>query len=62
MQHEDTNTQKLITFCTETGLQEVTPATGVLVEVGAGKALVPTSGLQDLPGLLSAADLDPAEV
>lgn len=39
----------------------VLPAAGVLVQVGAGEALVATSSSQNLPGLLSTADLDPGE-
>lgn len=38
------------------------PAAGVLVEVGAGEALVTTSGPQNLPCFFCTADLDPGEV
>lgn len=33
-----------------------------MVEVSAGETLVTTPGLQDLPGFLCAADLDPGQV
>lgn len=33
-----------------------------MVEVSAGETLVTTAGLQDLPGFLCAADLDPGQV
>lgn len=40
----------------------VLPAAGVLVELSAGEALVPTSSPQNFPGFLSTTDLDPSEV
>lgn len=39
----------------------VLPAAGVLVQVGAGEALVATSSSQNPPGFLGTADLDPGE-
>lgn len=38
------------------------PATGVLVEVSAGEALVAMPNSQNPPGFLGAADLDPGQV
>ena len=38
------------------------PAAGVVVQMGAGEALVFTAGSQDPPGLIRTAHLDPGQI